>query len=121
MNTVLKYSEFVAPSAQRCLVLVVDVSDGPEWVLAPFPLGINEARPKSHAHRNVVKVLNRHVVQLAMLVNDLANNLQLVVSIAVYVGLEGLLGDNLIRETLYLDLDLEGVALQDHEFVAEVG
>ena len=56
-----------------------------------------------------------------MLVDDLANYLQLVVIIAVYVRLEGLLSDDLIRETLYLDLDLEGVALQDHEFVAEVG
>ena len=62
MNTVLKDSEFVAPSADRCLILVVDVSDGPEWVLAPLPLGINEARSKSHAHRNVIEVLNRHVV-----------------------------------------------------------
>jgi hypothetical protein len=55
-----------------------------------------------------------------MLVDDLAYDLQLIVSIAVNVGLEGLLSYNLIRETLYLDLDLEGVALQDHELVAEV-
>ena len=120
MNTVLKDSELVAPSADRCLVLVVDVSDGPEWVLAPLSLGINEARPKSHAHRNVVKVFNRYIVKLAMLVDDLAYDLQLVVSIAVNVGLEGLLSDDLVGETLYLDLDLEGVALQDHELVSEV-
>lgn len=121
MNTVLKDSELVAPSANRCLVLVVDVSDGPEWVLAPLSLGVNKARPESHAHRNVIKVLDRHIVKLAMLVDDFAYDLQLIVSIAVNVGLEGLLSYDLIRETLYLDLDLEGVALQDHELVAEVG
>jgi len=96
MNTVLKDSELVAPSAHRCLILVVDVSDGPEWVLAPLPLGINKARPKSHAHRYVIEVLNGHIVQLTMLVDDLANYLQLVVSITVNVGLEGLLSDDLI-------------------------
>jgi hypothetical protein len=46
-----------------------------------------------------------------MLVDDLAYDLQLIVSIAVNVGLEGLLSYDLIRETLYLDLNLEGVAL----------
>lgn len=56
-----------------------------------------------------------------MLVDDLAYDLQLIVSIAVNVGLEGLLSYDLIRETLYLDLNLEGVALQDHELIAEVG
>jgi len=96
MNTVLKDSEFVAPSADRCLILVVDVSYGPEWVLASLPLSVNEARSKSHAHRNVIKVLNGHIVQLTMLVDDLANYLQLVVSITVNVGLEGLLSDDLI-------------------------
>jgi hypothetical protein len=121
MDAILKDSELVAPSANRCLVLVVDVSDGPEWVLTPLSLGVDEARSKSHAHRNVIEVLNRHIVKLAMLVDDLAYDLQLVVSIAVNVGLEGLLSYDLIRETLYLDLDLEGVALQDHELVAEVG
>ena len=50
MNTVLEDAELVATSAHRCLVLVIDVSDRPKWVLAPLSFGINEAGPKSHAH-----------------------------------------------------------------------
>lgn len=55
-----------------------------------------------------------------MLVYDLAYDLQLVISITVNIGLQGFLSNDLIGETLYLNLDLEGVALQNHELVAEV-
>lgn len=55
-----------------------------------------------------------------MFIDYLAHNLQLIVSISLNIGLQSLLADDLIGATLNFNLDLEGIALEDHEFVAEV-
>lgn len=55
-----------------------------------------------------------------MLVDYLANNLQLIICISLNIGLQSLLTNNLIGSTLNFNLDLEGVSLEDHKFVAEV-
>ena len=55
-----------------------------------------------------------------MLIDDFSNNLKLIVSITLDIGLQGLLRDDFIREALHFNLDLKWVPLQDHEFVAEI-
>jgi hypothetical protein len=120
VNSILEYPELVTATAYLGFILVVDVSYGPEWVLTSLALPVHIARAEAHAHRYIVEVLNRDVVQLAVLVDDLPNDLKLVVCITLDIGLQSLLGDNLIRQALYFDLDLEGIPLQYHQFVAEV-
>jgi len=69
MDSILKDSEAIASSAYRSLVLVVDVGNGPEGILASLTLSINEARSKLDTHRNVIEVLDWHIVELAMSIN----------------------------------------------------
>ena len=102
------------------LIFIVDIYYCPEWIIASFTLCVNIARAQAHAHRYVVLALDGHAVELAMLVDDLADYLQLVVRVGLDVRLQRLLADDLIRAALYFDLDLKGVSLEYHKLVSEV-
>lgn len=125
MDPVLEDTKFVTrpslwPRGSLLLALVIYICDSPEGIVALFSLGINKAGPQFHGNRDVVVALNRDPIELAVLVDDFTHDLELVIAVTLYVCLKGLLSNNLVTETLDLDLDLEGVAFKDHEFILEV-
>ena len=55
-----------------------------------------------------------------MLVDHLAYYLKLIISVSLDIGLQSLLADDLVGASFHLDLDLEGISLEDHKLVSEV-
>ena len=49
-----------------------------------------------------------------MLVDHLAYYLKLIISVSLDIGLQSLLADDLVGASFHLDLDLEGISLEDH-------
>lgn len=119
MYSVLEDAELVSLSS-GLLTLVVYVHDSPEGIVTFLSLSIDEASAKSHTNAHIVVILNGNAEQFRVFVHNFTDNLELVVTIALDISLESLLGNDFIRQILNLDLDLEGVSLENHQLIFEV-